>query len=242
MTRGSRSFVATASAAGTLAAALAAAPAAAVEFQVPGTSTKLDLGGYVKLDIIYNDVTAGEDSQANIEFTPSAIPIDGKEEGTDQIQFNGRESRVWIKTSTPTDKGPLNSHLEFDFDTAEGNQVVSNSRGARIRHAYFTWNNILMGRTWSTVMILPALPETNDFGGPAGDSFVRQGQVRLTFPFEGGSFQLAFENPESFLFDASGGSFMVVDDDQIPDIIGRVNQLEPRLGHRLGAGRLPAAA
>ncbi len=200
----------------------------AVSFQVPGTNTTLDVGGYAKLDLIWNSISAGNNSQANIEYTPSAIPLDPQDSGEeDQIVFNGRESRVWIKTSTPTSDGEIKTHLEFDFDTNEGNQLVSNSHGARIRHAYGTYNNVLFGRTWSLFMALPSLPETNDFGGPTGDIFIRQAQLRFTWPMENGhSWQLGIENPETFNRQgiagcASGG--LSCDDDEVPDVIVRYN-------------------
>lgn len=34
----------------------------AVSFQVPGTNTTLDVGGYAKLDIIYNSISAGDNN------------------------------------------------------------------------------------------------------------------------------------------------------------------------------------
>ena len=172
----------------------------AFDLELPGVGTKATVGGYVKLDIIYNGDSAGDDSQANIEFTPSAIPIEDTGEAEESsVVFNGRESRFWIKTATDTEDGPLKTHLEFDFDTNDGNQVVSNSRHGRIRHAYATYGHVLMGRTWSAFMYLPALPETNDFGGPTGDIFVRQAQLRFTIPTAGGNLVLSFENPETFL-------------------------------------------
>ena len=210
---------------GSLAAAILLAfsgSAGAASFQIPGSSTTLDVGGYVKLDIIWNDETSGDNNQANIEYTPSAIPLKNNVAGEDgQFIFNGRESRIWVKTSTPGEGGDIKTHMEFDFDTAESSQIVSNSRGARIRHAYGTYRNVLFGRTWTTFMYLPGLPETNDFGGPTGDIFVRQAQVRFSFPMAGGSFDLAFENPETFA--ATAGVSAATDDDEAPDIIARYN-------------------
>jgi len=212
---------------GSLAAAILLAfsgSAGAASFQVPGSSTTVDLGGYVKLDLIWNDESSGTDSQANIEYTPGAIPVKSGQPGftpgeDGQIVFNHRESRIWVKTSTPGQGGDIKTHLEFDFDTADSNQIVSNSRHARIRHAYGTYKNVLFGQTWSAFMYLPGLPETNDFGGPTGDIFVRQAQVRFTFPMAGGSFDLSIENPENFA--ATAGAGAQIDDDEVPDIIAR---------------------
>lgn len=201
----------------TLTLLFAPAAALAIDFQVPGSNTNLNVGGYVKLDIIYNDVSVGDNEQANVAYQPSGVPLDGTSDGEkDHLVFNGRESRIWVKTSTPTDLGPLTSHMEFDFDTNTGNQVVSNSHQGRIRHAYFTLNNWLMGRTWSLFMHLDSLPETNDFGGPTGAMFVRQPQIRYTIPLDDTSrLAIGFENPETT---TDQDTF---DDGLLPDVIVR---------------------
>jgi hypothetical protein len=217
---------------------MAPAAAMAIDFQVPGTNTNLNIGGYVKLDIIYNDVSAGDGSQANVEYSPSEVPLDGTTDGEeDEILFNGRESRLWVKTSTPTDMGPLNSHLEFDFDTNDGNQLVSNSHHGRIRHAYFTLDNWLFGRTWSLFMHLDSLPEINDFGGPTGSMFIRQAQIRYTMPLNDiSSVAFGFENPETYYnADAlSADAFPAADDGLLPDMIVRYN-MNPNWGNFSGA-------
>ena len=205
-----------------VAAMLIAAPTAAmaIGFQVPGSDTTIDIGGYVKLDIVYNDVSVADDSQANIEYVPSGVPLDGDEEGTDEIVFNGRESRLWVKTTTPTKLGPLKTHLEGDFDTEESSQLVSNSRGFRLRHAYGTLKGFLFGQTWSTFMHLYSLPEINDFGGPTGSMFVRQAMLRYTWNMNDmTSMDFALENPETYY--AEGGTLLTADDDDMPDIIAR---------------------
>jgi len=204
------------------------ASALAVSFQVPGTETTLDVGGYVKLDVVHNDVSFADDSMNNYEYAPGAVPIDGTTDGEEgQIVFNGRESRLWVKTATPTDMGILKTHLELDFDTSDGNQIVSNSRHARIRHAYGTLKNFLFGRTWSLFMHLPSMPETNDFGGPTGTQFVRQGQIRYTIPLaDKTNLQIGLENPETFIvgpWGAGGATAPSVDDDKYPDVIVRFN-------------------
>lgn len=204
-------------------AALLFAPAAvmAVEFQVPGTNTTLNIGGYVKLDIVYNDVSAGDDSQSNYQYAPGDVPLDGSgDEYSGELVMNARESRLWVKTSTPTKYGPLKTHLEGDFDTAESSQLVSNSRGFRIRHAYGSLNNWLFGTTWTLFMHLDSLPEINDFGGPAGAIFARQPQLRYTMKL-GDNMNLAvsIENPETIAEDS--GTTVVADDGVIPDVIAR---------------------
>jgi hypothetical protein len=211
--------------------ALLIAPAAvmAIEFQVPGTNTTMNVGGYVKLDIIYNDVSAGDDSQANIEYSPSEVPLDGSgDEYSGEVVMNAREARLWVKTSTPTQMGPMKTHLEFDFDTTDSSQLVSNSRHGRIRHAYGTLNNWLFGTTWSLFMHLDSLPEINDFGGPTGSMFVRQPQIRYTMAFnDTANLAISLENAETYYND---GANYAVDDGVLPDIIARFT-LNPSWGN-----------
>ncbi len=214
----SRSFIVTTA----LCIALIMAPASAmaVSFQVPGSQTTLNVGGYAKLDIVYSDVSNGDNSLFNKEFgARQSIPLDNAtgEAEESALVFDAQESRLWVKSSTPTDMGLMKTHIEFDFDTGSSSQVVSNSNGARIRHAYGSLGNFMAGQTWSLFMYLPSLPEINDFGGPVGTMFVRQGLVRYTVPMGGSTnLQIGLENPETFVAGA-------IDDGVFPDIIVRLN-------------------
>ena len=123
--------------------------------------------------------------------------------------------------------GDLNTHVEFDFYGADGNESVSNSHGFRLRHAYGTLGNFLAGQTWTNFMNPAALPDTVDFGGPVGQIFDRQAQVRWTQPFGsaasggGGQWSVGLENPETVVQIPGGASFRA-DDDRLPDVTGQV--------------------
>ncbi len=222
------------------AAAFLIAPASSMAFQIdlPEVKTKLNVGGYVKFDAVYSDVSAGKDSQANIELVPGAIPLSGMEENDDEMVFNARESRLWVKTVTPSDYGPIKTHLEFDFDTADSSQVVSNSRHPRLRHAYGAIGGWLFGQTWSTFMNLASMPETNDFGGPTGILFVRQPMVRYTHPMSDVlNLTFAVENGETFINGNTFGmatSAISTDDELMPDVIADVTW-KPSWGSLSGA-------
>jgi hypothetical protein len=125
-------------------------------------------------------------------------------------------SRLNFKTVTTTDSGEkVTGFIEMDFLTTSGNEVVSNSNSPRLRHAFFTYNNLTFGQTWSTFMNVGALPETVDFLGVSdGTVFNRQAQIRYTM----GDFQFALENPESTV--AGVG---VTDDVGLPDMVARYN-------------------
>jgi hypothetical protein len=198
-------------------------------FKLPRSNTSVTLGGYVKLDAVYSNPSAGVDTTADLFLQPNAIAVGpgfGDNE-RNQIKFGARESRMFVKTSTPTSWGDLITYIEGDFYGADGNESVSNSSGLRLRHAYGTLGHFLGGQTWTNFMYVPALPETLDFGGPVGQIFDRQAQVRWTQPFDAsgsiaaGQWSVSLENPESVVTVPGGANFRA-DDDRFPDITGQV--------------------
>ena len=198
-------------------------------FKLPGSDTSVTLGGYVKLDAVYSNPSAGVDSASDLQLNPSSIPVGpaaGDHEHA-QVKFGARETRLFVKTDTPTALGDLDTHVEVDFYGADGNESVSNSHGLRLRHAYATLGRFLAGQTWTDFMNPAALPETVDFGGPAGQIFDRQAQVRWTQPLPatmGGRaarWSVGLENPETVVQVPGGASFRA-DDDRFPDATGQL--------------------
>jgi hypothetical protein len=198
-------------------------------FKLPGSNTSVTLGGYVKLDAVFTNPSAGVGSAADLFLQPNAIADapGAADNEHNQVKFGARESRLFVKTATPTAWGNLTTYLEGDFYGADGNESVSNSNGPRLRHAYGSLGHLLGGQTWTNFMYAPSLPETLDFGGPVGQIFNRQAQLRWTQAFDGGSsiagghWSVALENPESVVTVPGGASFRA-DDDHVPDITGQV--------------------
>ncbi len=205
-------------------------------FKIPGTETSLAIGGYVKLDAIYNSRSVGGSGGSNQDdqyLNPGAIPVAKNEYEDDQVTFHARQSRFWLKSFTPSEWGDLNTYLEMDFFAfqAPGNERVSNSYSPRLRHAFGSLGNFLAGQTWTTFMSAGSLPELNDFGGPVGRVFVRQPQIRWTQPLgDDFNWMFAVESPESTLTvtDANGNpSRRTQDSDDFPDLVTRLNYLQP---------------
>jgi hypothetical protein len=193
------------------------------------------LGGYVKLDAVFSNPSAGVDNAADLQLNASSITVGpgAGDHERNQVKFGARETRLFAKTNTPTSLGDLDTHIEFDFYGADGNESVSNSHGLRLRHAYATLGPFLAGQTWTNFMNPAALPETLDFGGPVGQIFDRQAQVRWTQPFgssafaRSGRWSVSLENPETVAQGPGGASFRA-DDDRVPDITGQVAFDTPR--------------
>jgi hypothetical protein len=201
-------------------------------FKLPGSETSVAIGGYVKLDAVFSNPSAGVDSKGDLSLDPTSIPV-GPTAGNserNQVKFGARESRLFVKTNTPTTLGDLNTHVEFDFYGADGNESVSNSHGFRLRHAYGTLGHLLAGQTWTNFMNPAAMPDTVDFGGPVGQIFDRQAQIRWTQSLSawgGGQWSVALENPETVVQVPGGASFRA-DDDRFPDITGQLLFNTPR--------------
>jgi hypothetical protein len=109
----------------------------------------------------------------------------------------------------------VRTHLEGDFFGAGGNEIFSNSRTFRIRHAYGTVGGLLVGQSWTNFMQFTAYPDTVDFNGPMGTSFLRQAQVRYTIKTaDGMELSASLENPEATGFATSK--------DRFPDVTARL--------------------
>ena len=195
-------------------------------FQLPGTDTSVTLGGYIKLDAILSDKSAGVDSVGDQMLNPNLIPVgpDAGAHKTNQVTFHARQSRLSLGTSTPTSRGDLTTYLEGDFfgDLPNGNETSTNSSGFRLRHAYGALGGFSAGQYWTNLFNQDAYPETLDFGGALGELFVRQAQVRWTQRFASGEWSVSAENPESVLAVPGKSTTFRSDSDHAPDLVGRV--------------------
>ncbi len=172
--------------------------------------------GYVKFDAIYDaDADLGDSLDA------TAVPVGDDETDDGTVRFHAKQSR--FRLAFHDDEIMVKGRIEVDFFTGDGNEVVSNSRHLRLRHAFFTVHNWTFGQTWSTFMDRDAIATgtTVDFGGPAGVTFNRQAMIRYT----NGDFDIALENPEARIgdgtLDADGEANTSAGKDSFPDLIAR---------------------
>jgi hypothetical protein len=202
---------------------------AAHPFKLPGTDTSVTFAGYVKLDAIWSDHSAGVGSVGDQELNMNLIPVGptAGEHKNNQVTLHARQSRLSLGTSTPTQYGELKTFIEGDFFGAAGNETDTNSNGLRLRHAYGTLGRLTAGQTWTNFFDERTYPELVDFGGPAGEIFVRQAQVRWTDKLPFGEWSVSAENPESLLAVPGSAALLRSDSDHAPDLTGRV---------RFGAG------
>ncbi len=169
-------------------------------FRLPGSNTSVAIGGYAKLDVIYDfDQDVGD----SFNVGAIALEVPGPHAGNtldNNFTLHAKQSRLWVKTWTPTDWGEFETHIEADFldFTSGANHLVSNSFHLRLRHAYGRLGNVLAGQTWSNFNTPFQWAGTIDFWGAVGTSFIRQAQIRYTAPLgDGMSLAISIENPET---------------------------------------------
>ncbi|MCF1431389.1 MAG: porin [Shewanella sp.] len=185
--------------------------------------TDFTFGGYIKADVMFSDYSNGAPDSGSLSrqfYVPGSIYGD-PDNGNEVVDFQARESRFNFKTVSDIDGHKVTAFIELDFFThSDGNERVSNSYSPRLRHAFVSYDNWLVGQTWSTFQNLGALPENLDFVGSAdGTPFVRQSQVRYT----SGNWQLSIENPETTVTSYGGGDRITSGTGWVPDVVARYN-------------------
>lgn len=183
------------------------AAAAAVEagsrprsWKLPGTNTSMQIGGFAQLSLIYDFNAASGDAVSSNGASGGSFPSRGSAGANRQQHFrlHARRTRLFIKTWTPTDYGMLHTRIETDFMGAGGNEVVSNSDTMRVRHAWASLGPVMAGQNYSTFRFTDYEMWTFQDRGLAANGNGRQGQIRYTHKFGGGTaLLLSVENPET---------------------------------------------
>ncbi len=206
-------------------------------FRLPGSETSIKLYGYAEVNAIH-DFKSDNSGNDFSTFLPYA-PVNGTTSRAGQTLIHARTSRLGIESSTPSPYGPLGVKIEGDFNNeprlgnaASGGsdktaltQQALNSYNFRLRQAYGTIGGFLIGQTWSTFMDLDNSPETVDFNGPIGSTFIRQPVVRYTYSAPDiGALTVALENPVSYVMEPDSQYGLVVSSKgtaKSPDLVTR---------------------
>lgn len=203
-------------------------------FRLPGSETSIKLYGYAEINAI-REFKGDNSSNDYSTFLPYA-PVGGTTPRKGQTLIHARTSRLGVESSTPTPYGPLGVKIEGDFnnDPRLGNaasggsdksiltQQALNSYNFRLRQAIGTFAGFTVGQTWSTFMDIDNSPETVDFNGPIGSTFIRQGVIRYTYSSpQYGGLTVAAENPVSYLYDPENQTALKDGFSTQPDLVGR---------------------
>lgn len=135
-------------------------------------NTTLDVYGYVKADFFYDfEFDQGDTAFVNVIGEPSA-----ETDGT--FGATVRQSRIGLRTNTPSGIGDISGQLELDLFASNGTAEL------RLRHANIgIGDNWIIGQTWTNFMPLATYPTSVEFNGPVGIAFARVPQVRYTNKF-----------------------------------------------------------
>ena len=106
--------------------------------------------------------------------------------------FGVRQSRLGVKSTTPTKYGELKTQFEFELF---GTGVDAGQTTFRLRHAYGELGQFGAGQTWSPFMDIDVFPNSLEYWGPNGMVFFRNIQFRW-MPLKGrNSVTIAVERP-----------------------------------------------
>src|SRR5215831_2649251 len=92
-----------------------------------------------------------------------------------KVFFGVRQSRLGVKSSTPTKYGELKTQFEFELF---GTGVDEGQTTFRLRHAYGELGKFGAGQYWSPFMDPDVFPNSLEYWGPTGMVFFRNVQVR----------------------------------------------------------------
>jgi len=194
-------------------------------FRLPGRSTELSVGGFIHLE-----VAAGENGSGlpnNPGFAPSLLntPFGEVEGRSTAVDWTARRSRLWLKTSTPTEDDRLNTYVEIDFYGADGTESFTHGHAPRLRRAFATYGNWLVGQEFTTFFDFAAAGEVINFGGHANLVQIRQPQVRYTLSRDWGSLKIAAENSyeDKVVTLSNSVADSQKDDQKYPDVILRAD-------------------
>lgn len=155
----------------------------------------------------------------------SAVPLEGTvNEGnnSDKFQSTLNATRFGFNFKTPKiGEHSIGGKVEMDFFGGAGRDTF------RIRHAYLTYDQWLVGQTWSNFNAVEYFPETVDASLSVGGSLTRVPQVKYSYPVDK-NMNLAFslEDSKAETVTTSGTQKFTTDANaklKFPSAVGRLN-------------------
>jgi hypothetical protein len=208
----------------------APAPAAAPPEGMRVGATTIKLGGFVKAETLvtdYADGDVGTGASARDFYHPASTPVGGRSEDP-EVDFHAKQTRLTLTATRPVEGGKsVTAYVEADFQASPGTgtEIATNAYNFAVRRATISYGAWLFGQDWTTFQNTAVLPETTDLIGITdGTVFVRQPQIRYTHALGPKTqLQVAIENPETTFTARTSTTITGADDDQLPDLVARVN-------------------
>ncbi|MEG0342180.1 MAG: DcaP family trimeric outer membrane transporter, partial [Acinetobacter sp.] len=184
------------------------------------SNTEITLYGNVRADASYQ--FKGPNSMYNLI---SAVPLEGTEaerKNSDKFQSTLNATRFGLNFKTPiSGDHNLGGKLEMDFFGGAGRDTF------RIRHAYLTYDDWLVGQTWSNFNALEYFPETVDASLSVGGSLTRVPQIKYTVPVDQKlNLSFSLEDSKAETVTRTGTQDFTTDPDaklKFPSATGRIN-------------------
>jgi DcaP outer membrane protein len=166
-----------------------AQPSIAVEAK---SGASMEIYGFAMLDMGHNFTQIHPDWFDTLRVTK--LPSFEDEFGKDNSTFSGvRQSRLGVRTTTPTNLGDLKTTFEFELF---GTGVDSGQTTFRLRHAWGELGQFAAGQYWSPFTDPDAFPNSLEYWGPTGLAWYRNVQFRWTpVTKEHSSLMVALERP-----------------------------------------------
>jgi hypothetical protein len=158
----------------------------------PEPKPSLEIYGFAMLDIGHDFKQIHPDWYDTLRITK--LPAVEDEFGKNNSTFAGvRQSRLGVRSSTPTALGELKTIFEFELF---GTGVDSGQTTFRLRHAWGEVGAFGAGQYWSPFTDPDVFPNSLEYWGPTGIAWFRNVQVRWTpLRNENSSLMLALERP-----------------------------------------------
>lgn len=189
---------------------------------IPGTETMVKLGGFAKVNAIYDFSPAGNPDK----LVTSTIPVDVGDAHNANVDANA--TRFSFDVRRPSSLGPLRFYLENDFYGGAGTTAF------RLRQAHGQVGNLYGGYGYSAFVDSDAYPETLDDEGPGGELLLRLAGLRYIWKVgHGVTTIIAVEDPSSDISLASGQRSY----QQMPDLTVAL-RVEREWGHLQGGAVL----
>lgn len=178
---------------------------------IPGTDTMIRLGGYAKLDAMYDTKPAGNTDQ----FVTASIPVPHDQDESGNFNMHARQTRFSFEVRRPSNfGGTMRFYLENDFFGGDNGQY-----NFHLRQAFGQLGNTYGGYGYSAFMDADALPDTLDFAGPGGQMFLLQPSIHQAFHLgRNSSLTVSVEKPDSEVSTLDTDS-NVRGTQQIPDVV-----------------------
>jgi len=160
--------------------------------QASTSKPSFEVYGFAMLDIGQNFKQIHPDWYDTLRVT--RLPSFEDEFGHDNSTFAGvRQSRLGVRSSTPTDYGDLKTIFEFELF---GTGVDAGQTTFRLRHAWGELGTFGAGQYWSPFTDPDVFPNSLEYWGPTGLAWFRNVQLRWTpISDDTNTFMVALERP-----------------------------------------------